>query len=177
MNTPPGIADPNTNRGLLALFARLRLAEAMVFAYCLWHARDLLSAWQRSPHDRLGWLALFIWLVPVLYRGRHLHRGLPAWSPLLLGLGLLLSFIGEMGSLNLLNHLGLATALAGLARITPRQLPWAAAAISWMPLFGWVGSHWFPTMILPVRLALATAGCGFFFLHIPPPSEVASCPT
>jgi len=177
MKNDPDAADTDIGRVFLVLLERLRLAEAMVLAYCLWHARDLLSAWQRSPHDRLGWLALFIWLVPVLYRGRHLRRDPPGWSPLLLGLGLALSFIGEMGSLHLLNHLGLATALAGLAQVTPRQLPWVVTAVSWMPLLGWTGSHLFPFMILPMRLALATAGSGLFFLHPTHPSESASCPT
>ncbi|VFQ46484.1 hypothetical protein [Desulfoluna butyratoxydans] len=177
MKQPPDASGTAKDNGLWDLLVRLRLAEATVFAYCLWHARDLLAAWQRSPHDRLGWLALFIWGLPILCRGRHLEKGRPLGQPHLLALGLFLSFIGELGSLNLLNHLGLASALAGLVGLTPRQLPWVVAAISWMPLLGWVGSHLFPFMVLPMRLALATAGTGFFFLSPAPPPEAAPCPT
>ena len=36
--------------------------------FCAWQARDLINAWRHSPHDRLGWLALLVWLAPVARR-------------------------------------------------------------------------------------------------------------
>ena len=37
-----------------------------VLAFCAWHSSDLLTAWQYSPFDRLGWLALALWVTPTL---------------------------------------------------------------------------------------------------------------
>lgn len=177
MKTAPTPFDPRDRRWLFSLLERTRLAEATVLAYCLWQARDLIPAWLKSPYDRLGWLALIIWLLPVLYQRRPLCRYRSHSAPLLLGLGLALSCIGVVGSLNLLNHLGLATTLAGLAPASSRRFPWAVAAVSWIPFLGWIGSHWFPSLILPVRLLLAAAGSGFCLLHPVPLPEAPSCPT
>lgn len=156
------------------ILGRTRLAEASVFTYCLWQARDLIAAWQRSPHERLGWVALFIWGFPILYKRSNLIRHQSDSTPLLLGLGLALSFIGDVGSLNVLQHLGLAMVLAGLLPPSPHHLLWTLTAISWMPLFGWIGSRGFPDMILPARLMTAVAGSGLYLLHLETASEKSS---
>ncbi|MEI6779585.1 MAG: hypothetical protein WCQ21_01585 [Verrucomicrobiota bacterium] len=41
-------------------------AEWGVLAFCAWQSADLLTAWRHSPFDRLGWLALVLWLTPTL---------------------------------------------------------------------------------------------------------------
>lgn len=158
--------DTPTFQRLLTILARTRMAEASVFTYCVWQARDLITAWQRSPHDRLGWLPLIIWLFPILYKRSHLSTGQVDSFPLLLVLGLVTSFTGDVGSLNVLKDLGLAMALSGLIPLSPRHLFWTLTAISWMPLFGWLGSRWFPDMILPARLMAAVAGSGLYLLRL-----------
>ena len=155
------------------------LAEASVFAYCLWHAQPLLHAWQKSPHDRLGWVAFIVWCLPILLR-RSLHKpGQYIEKSLfpLLALALGLSFFGSIGSLNALKYTGLAFALAGLAPASPRHTLWFFTAVSWMPFFGWMGSHWFPEIIYQTRLMTAVAGSGFYLLFLQASLDAPPCQT
>lgn len=51
------------------------LVELAILAFCAWLSRDLLNAWQHSPHDRFGWLARLVWLVPLGLRWRQKYTG------------------------------------------------------------------------------------------------------
>ena len=154
-------------------------AEVSVFAYCLWHARPLLLAWQKSPHDRLGWVAFIIWCLPILLRrsihpsGQYTEKRL---FPLLV-LALALSFFGSIGSLNALKYTGLALAFAGLAPASPRHILWLFSAVCWMPVFGWMGSHWFPEIIIPARLMTAVAGSGLYLIFLQTALDAPPCQT
>lgn len=148
---------------------RVALADALpalaILVYCAWQAADLLRAWQASPYDRLGWVALAVWLAafPALRfsggRKEYVARG-P--SPVLAGGALVLAGLGTMGSLNVLQHLGLACALAAWLPVGgTRRAAWLLASLAWMPVFGWMGSRLFPLAVLPVRLVVTAAAASF----------------
>lgn len=169
----------NSDRSkIIKILNRTRLAEASAFAYCLWHAYPLIDAWQKNSHDRFGWIALLIWVLPTAYGSSQRKASQRDSIPLFLTLALTLSFLGEMGSLNALKYAGLSLAFAGL---TPTRLPhhifWILTSVSWMPLIGWIGSHWFPTIIIPVRLMIAMAGSGLCLLSIQTIGKAHPCQT
>ncbi len=133
---------------------RLPILELLVVGYCAWQGADLLGAWMQAPFDRLGWLALLIWLAPLgaVLRARRKLSG-NVW---LLSAALFFSFVGGVAELNVLRYAGLALALSGLL---PRPAaPWVCAAVAWMPALGWFASHSNPAAILPLRLLIAGAG-------------------
>jgi len=137
----------------------------VIFLYCTWNSRDLLWAWQRSPYDRYGWLAMLIWCTPLLMfwirpPGRT-GSAPPQW--IFLGTGLLLSFLGVIGSLNVLQHIGLAFTAAGLIPFSWLHVVWICSASSWMPALGWLGSQFFSNHVLAARLLISTAAVGLIF--------------
>jgi len=134
----------------------------------MWNSRDLLWAWQHSTYDRYGWLAMLIWCTPLLIfwirpsgvTGRENAR------TVLLGFGLFFSFLGVLGSLNVLQHIGLAFAGAGLASFSWMHAVWLCSALSWMPALGWLGSRFFSNHILTVRLLISIAAVGWIFYNV-----------
>jgi hypothetical protein len=141
--------------------------ETALVLYCAWHARDLLAAWQHSGFDRCGWLAMVIWCAPLLFPGASpsgaaRSAGTPAVT---MGAGLLCSFTGTLGALNVLQHVGLAIIVAGRRPWSWAQTVWLCSALSWMPALGWFGSRFFSDHVLAVRLTLAAAGAGWLIYH------------
>ena len=133
------------------------VAVAVPF-FCAWQSRDLINAWQHSPHDRLDWLALLVWLLPLAACVAGKRRAELSANFILLGGAIVTGLLGELSELHFLNHLALALALAGWLKISFRSLPWLLAAVAWMPVFGWWLAPFSEPMILPLRLALALAG-------------------
>ncbi len=125
--------------------------------YCLWNARDLLGAWEHCLYDRYGWLVMLIWCMPLLslQLARQKSKASSSIQSLYTGAGLLLSFTGSIGSLNLLQYAGLALVLAGWIPFSRVQLFWLLASLSWMPALGWIGSRFFLDHVLMVRVLLA----------------------
>lgn len=130
--------------------------------FCAWQARDLITAWQHSPHDRLGWLALLVWLAPVARRVAGKARGKAraelAASFILMGAAIGCGLASELTELHFLGHVALALAMAGWLKNSWRSLLWLAAAVAWMPVFGWWLAPVSGALILPLRLALALVG-------------------
>lgn len=135
-----------------------------VVLYCLWQSRAILGAWRAAPLDRLGWVALILWLAPLawLWRAQLVRRAGDA-SLALLAVGLGLAFVGTLGEVNALRYAGLACALAGTTAWHCRRLPWLLAAVSWMPVFGYFLSRFSPDLILPARLCLAALAAIWFW--------------
>ena len=132
MNGPDATVSPPTDAQRVTLHERI--AATVAIAYAATACADLIAAWQRSPFDRLGWLALAIWLLPLALRMRD-----GALSVGWLAFGLLVSTFGRMGDLNAAQHVGLAWCLVAIVPRGRGRWLWLATSISWMPLLGWVG--------------------------------------
>ena len=134
-----------------------------VVVYCGWQSRDLLGAWRSSPFERFGWVALVLWLVPLIVEQAR-NAGSPgarAGSSGLSWTGLGLTSLGTIGEVNALQYAGLACALAGILPWSWRKFPWLLSAVSWMPAFGYLVSQPWPDLVLPARLALAALVVGW----------------
>lgn len=132
------------------------LLELAVVAACLWLSRDLLNAWQHSPHDRLGWVAMLIWLSPlVVFLARKRELSANAYF---LGGAIFLGLAGELTELNFLGHAALAFSLAAWLPFSWRTLVWWLAALSWTPLLGWELASYSSEETLGTRWALSLIG-------------------
>jgi hypothetical protein len=139
-------------------------ARLAITTYCAWHARDLLAAWDHNLYDRYGWLVLLAWCLPLFISipaGREEATARRPAITLMLS-ALLSTLVGLAGSLNVLQHIGLALALASWVPFSPLHLLWLLAAICWMPAFGWIGSRLFAEHILPARVLLVVTFSGGF---------------
>lgn len=120
----------------------LRLgAVAVAIACCGWSA-DLIGAWRDSPLDFLGWLAVLIWLSPLIYwaSARDSRVAMDGSRvPLLMG-AVVCGALGSLASLNVMQHVGLVLACAAWLGWSWTTWVWAATGISWMPALGWLCS-------------------------------------
>jgi hypothetical protein len=134
------------------------LVELAILFFAAWQAHDLPNAWQHSPHDRLGWLALIVWLAPsAFYLPGRRRAGCPA-NPFLLGAAILAGALSGLTELHFFGHVALALAVAAWFKISWRWLLWLTAAAAWMPVFGWWLADFSGTTIFALRLLLALAG-------------------
>lgn len=140
--------------------------ELAVAAFCAWQAAGVLTAWQHSPFDRLGWLSFLIWLAPLggAWRERPPRRETALILPVL-ALGLAVA--GRLLELNALNYGALAVALTALLPGTARRGLWLASALAWMPLLGWMARDLPPGWVAMLRLLLAAAGSAAGLLTVP----------
>lgn len=131
--------------------------------YCAWQSCELVQSWMRSPYDRFGWIAFLIWFTPVIFfwlRQKQLPDPPPQGRPVYLGLGILSVFIGSIGSLHVLEHMGLAIAIVGLMPFSRLEPIWIFSALSWMPAFGWLSGRFFPECAHLARFILAIVPAG-----------------
>lgn len=136
------LARPRRAAGADSPWLRLPWAEITLVAYGAWVTRGLWETWIWTPYDRLGWLAFFLWLLPVLWPGAAAWRGaLSLWTRrLVLGAAVGFFLLGAAADINALHHAGLAAVIVSFAR-RPGYVFWAAGAIAWMPAAGWFGSR------------------------------------
>jgi len=137
------------------------LVELAILYFAAWLSRDLLNAWQHSPHDRLGWLALLVWLTPLARRLKNDRTELSANS-YLLGAAIACGLLGELAEVHFLSHVAMALALGAWLKISLRSLLWLLAAVAWMPAFGWWLAGFSGGSVLILRLVLA--GVSSFWL-------------
>ena len=137
-------------------FKPFPLVEFSILAFCLWLSRDLLNAWQYSPHDRLGWLALLIWISPLA--ARLLLKKQLAANAYFLGAAIVIGTFGELADFNFLGYAALSLALAAWMPTSPWLGGWLIAAVAWMPVLGWEMAHFPEGLIVFLRPALALAG-------------------
>ncbi|MCB1127104.1 MAG: hypothetical protein KDM81_11440 [Verrucomicrobiae bacterium] len=147
------------------------VTEWGVMGFCAWSAADLLAAWRSAPMDRGGWMAMAIWLAPLIgwrWRARDAAAP-PRVSFLLAGLGGAL--LCRLTDLNAAGYAGLAVALAAWMPGGWRTWWWLAGAISWMPVLGWMLAGLTAVWVLPIRVLLAVAmsvpACRSSPLHVP----------
>ncbi|MBN2297286.1 MAG: hypothetical protein JXM72_01760 [Deltaproteobacteria bacterium] len=129
----------------------------VICIYCIVNSLDLIVTWMHPSQSSLGAAALIIWVTPVIlyWFFRTSSEEKTRDRPVLLGLGLLLSFNGMVGSLNVLEHMGLACAIGALLPPYPMNIVWLASSLSWMPAFDWLGGRFFPDYIIVARLLTA----------------------
>ena len=137
--------------------------ELAVLFFAALLSRDLLNAWQHSPHDRFGWLALTVWLAPVLGRLIDAPAKLSANFYLLVA-AIVCGLLGELTEVHFLNHIALALAVGAWVEFSPRIWLWLLAAMTWMPIFGWWLADFSDGMTLVFRMALALAGIASYWL-------------
>ncbi len=149
------------------------LITLLILIYCMINAADLIPTWVVSATDALGAAALLLWSSPVLvFWGLHFSSpGEIRERPVILGLALLSSFAGMLGSLHVLGHAGLALALGALLPRMAFHTVWLACAIAWMPAFDWLGGRFFPDYVSLVRIVLATLPSWFLIRSIQRPSR------
>jgi hypothetical protein len=118
-----------------------------------------LRAWLHSPFDRTGWIAWLIWCVPAAVQAFRASPTCLAWFPA----GVFVSLVGFIGDFHFLEQAGLATVSAGFLSQCRIVWVWLAAAISWMPVFGWAFSFAGTSMVCAGRVVLAVAAAGLTF--------------
>ncbi len=138
--------------------SRPPLVAWFVLAFATVQIRGLWTDWQHSPLDRLGWLALVLWLVPAVV-GWVAHRGLTfdrLSTVLLISAGLSL-LVGVVFELHVLAHLAFACATAAISR--PSRFPWLwlIGAISWMPALTSISKELPVVAIISLRIFLAAS--------------------
>lgn len=128
--------------------------ELGVTAFCAVRAGDLVAAWRHAPLDRFGWVALIVWLAPLLRR----EESHGPWKAVALLAALLLAVLATVADLHVLGHAALACAFVSWRRGHWSTLVWLATAICWMTVFGWALRSLGPNLIIGLRLGTALLG-------------------
>lgn len=142
------------NRGLPSL------VEIAILAYCAIMAADLPQSWVSTPSVRYAWIAFTLWMVPwIWYVANQIRTDKEKGSsPIILGLAVVSSLLGTIASLHVLNHLGLALALAGMLPFSWPQLVWLGSFISWTPALGWATKLLAPLEQFGLQITIAAFG-------------------
>lgn len=137
------------------------LINVALVLFAGWASSDLFRSWLMAPYERYAWIVFLIWLLPIfcylvlaLFTKQKFFFT-SVWIPTM---ALLLTLLGSIGSINTLCYAGLAFALGSLMPWQTSLLFWLFCSISWMPLFGWIGSHYLETYTLAIRIFLASLG-------------------
>jgi hypothetical protein len=132
-----------------------------IIIYCAWNASELLDSWWGAPYEHFSWILLLIWCFPIIlfwFPGSPFHTSKPTCEPILLGLALIVSLIGVLGSLHAVEYLGFALALASLIPWSLKLIGWVISSLGWMPVLGWLGSHYFSQAVFIVRACIVILG-------------------
>lgn len=124
------------------------LVQLLIACFCLSRCYDLVVFWQTADNaEYWGWVIFLLWLVPlgltwILYIQASSER---RFFPALSICGLIMSTLGMLGSLNVLEHMGFACASAALMPWSAYTLLWLIGSVCWMPAFTWLSGHLMPT--------------------------------
>ncbi len=143
---------------------------AGVLGYAAFAAADLPVTWLHSPADHCGWLPFCAWLAGPTIRLKWTHLARARW----LATALALSVLGTIVSLNAVQHLGLAVAIASFLPDGRRRLAWLCGAACWLPAFGWALGFLHPTTLFLARLALAAAASAVWWPWRPLPRPLSA---
>jgi hypothetical protein len=130
------------------------------------NASGLFEAWVPSKGMSIDAILFALWSFPVVsfWSRRRMLSERFADRPLMLGCALFLSFFGAAGSLRVLSHLGLALSLGALLPLMPFHPVWLMSSLSWMPVFDWFGSRFFPGGLLAAKAIMGVLPA-FCLLH------------
>lgn len=140
--------------------ARRWPVELIVLATVFFCARSLVPAWRWTPYNQLGWLAFAAWLLPIWWNARLARDEVPR-----LGFSVgavVMLVVGTALEINALRYGSLALAVAAFHPPEGRWL-WLAAAASWMPVSGWLGSRFGipPNQFAVARVVFAAVAAGW----------------
>ena len=145
--------------------SRPPLVAWATLAFALFQSRGLVVAWQHSPLDRFGWLALALWLAPGLMDwGRCGPPPFEKRSLVCIGIAILLLVAGVVTELHLLDYIAAALAFATVAPPRNQLFLWLPGAISWMPLLSWTAKGLPTNGLIALRLVIAVAAASAPFL-------------
>ena len=139
-------------------FKKFPGVEVAVMFFAGWQARDLLNAWQHSPHDHFGWLVLGVWLLPLVVRLCIRPQAIFSANPFMLGAAIIAGFLGALTELHFFGQVAFALAFAAWFNLSWHVLFWLTTALAWMPVFGWWLADFSGATVLILRLLLAIAG-------------------
>jgi hypothetical protein len=166
---PPKAQGHPSKRGLMKPKLNIILA-LIILLYCLWNSADMFKSWVSAPYERFSWLFFLLWLLPLIYlwilksTGKW-AGGLPV-NNFFLWAALIITLLGILGNINAVIYVGLAFSMASFMPWGPFLLIWLAGSISWMPAFGWIGSHYFPGFVFLFRLLIVIAATFVGFCHL-----------
>ena len=132
--------------------------ELAVVAYCTWESIDVIATWINTPFLRWGWLTFGLWIFPVLYYWSFPSKKEKQTTPIFLWVGLAITFLGVIVSLNALKHIGLAFAILGLLPWSWWLLIWFVTASTWMPALAYFAKVLPLTVVIIGRIAAAIIG-------------------
>ncbi len=143
--------------------------EWAVLGFSGWQAADLRIAWRHSPLDRLGWLALGIWLTPLLARflRRCADHQPPSARVPLCWLALAFGLLGLLTEMHFTQHCALACACAALTPSFRLWGLWFGLSLAWMPALGWILAGFSPSGLVVTRLALASGAAAIALAGAP----------
>lgn len=142
-----------------------------VLAAAIWQSADLLEAWRHSPLDRLGWLALGLWLAPVAWAWRRPAPVSEQTSLSLLGAAVAAILAGVLLELHGAAYAALALAISAIARPPRAAWLWLVLSVSWMPFLSWASRGLPLPGLIALRLALAAAAAGVAVWGISRPAK------
>lgn len=143
------------------------LVAWLILAFATIQIRGLWVNWHHSPMDRLGWLALVLWLIPSFFvwpaRGGNPFDQLS--TRLLLAAALFL-LVGVAVEIHAMAHIAFALAVAAVARPPRFAGLWLVGAISWMPALTSVTKELPLSAVISIRIMIASAAAVIGLLRL-----------
>jgi hypothetical protein len=132
------------------------LPRLAIIGYCTFLSQDAYRAvMSSSGKNGFGWLALSIWLIPLIY-ATVWRRNDPRPGLILPICAVVLATLGTLSSINALQHYGLIISLASLMPATWTLPLWILCGPAWTPSYGWLASRLFFGYVVPTRIFLAS---------------------
>jgi len=143
----------------------------LILLYTGFYASQLLTAWG-TRIESFSWIYFLIWIAPVLLQWVKFPN---SNNPYFLLIGIVLTFMGNIGSINTLRYLGFGAAIAGTVPWRSCMIPWLLFSVIWIPAVGWFGIYFFPiTFVNLIRLSLISIASIWYIyklLHLEKPNE------
>ncbi len=107
-----------------------------------------------------------IWIAPAIYHA--VRSEIPATPRLrVVAVVACLTFIGQLTQLNVVQHVALVLAIAGLREPIPGQRMWLISSFLWMPACGWLLERAFAGLETALRIgAVSAISGGLLWLQI-----------
>ncbi len=139
--------------GSQSLMTRRNIAVTAMVLYAAWSSRSLYSFWRDDPYGHTGWIAMLIWLSPLLAKPIRLAKG----SDALLLIGLACTLLGHVLEIHAFHYAGLALIAGSAAGWHAGTLVWVAASVCWMPVLGYLAKAAPAQTVCIARIVMAVA--------------------
>lgn len=124
-----------------------------VILFLIWESRALRFAWTLDLSNRYGLIAFLLWIISSIFIALHFHSNLRNgtwWT-----LALLCCLAGKLGDMEVLKHVGIAVAVAGILPNTATRIICLIGAMSWTTALSWFSEHYY--LFNPDRLRIPMA--------------------